>query len=321
MASMEAGQQDTFMTRANAAGQRRVQELVQQYSSVQHIHPAVTTMRRSHADDLAFQQAMNNDLRLISSRSPDMGDHEINMYEAAFLKLMSNTETHAGAIHIYVEEILGLKAVTQPLKLRALTIAVQLRTLFLNLAEKENPPQHSAMLNNHPLEFPFAFTQNASGMQLLSNLEARSNNHLNLDPFTGARQLSQPFAPNVPGRTSSLNQGQSLSRRRMAEVMHEHNGNAYAVALPTRASGDQILENLILSFRDAKNRFRTTASNDEAHLTYAAFLRDIILECFERIARVSPGDPRLDELHQTYVEVTEVIEQRGREVRQFLGMN
>lgn len=96
------------------------------------IHPAITKLRMSPASDLSFQQVMSNDYKLLLTRSSDLEDHEVNIYEAAFLTLMKNAETHPGALALYVEEILGLKVAPERQKFEVLKDAVHVRTLFLN---------------------------------------------------------------------------------------------------------------------------------------------------------------------------------------------
>lgn len=174
--SREATMQASFRARLSATAHGRVTQLVFDYGSIQTMHPAVQILRRSQANDIMFQQAMTNDYKLLCNRSPRLEDYELNIYEAAFAKLMVDVDTHLGAIHIYVEEILGLRAVSQPLKLRALTNAVKVRTMILNFAINENRTQPSPIVENlPPIQCPHVFTQTQSGMQLLNHLAARSN--------------------------------------------------------------------------------------------------------------------------------------------------
>lgn len=128
---MDASMQGAFIAEATAA-RGRFTQLVKDYGSIKAIDPAVVALRRSQANDLMLQQAMSNDYKLFSNRSSNLEDFEINIFEAVFLKLMEDMNTHPGAIQIYVEEILGLKAVAQPLRPRALTNAVRVRTMFMN---------------------------------------------------------------------------------------------------------------------------------------------------------------------------------------------
>ncbi|KAL9004984.1 MAG: hypothetical protein Q9188_002232 [Gyalolechia gomerana] len=159
----EAAMRTSFKARVSVTAHGRVTQLVLDYGSIQTMHPAVTIMRRSQASDIMFQQAMTNDYKLLCNRSLHLEDYEINIYEAAFSKLMADVDTHIGAIHIYVEEILGLRAVSQPLKLRALTNAVQVRTLISNLSSttqlrgivnlSEQPNCHATQMDTSPYEF------------------------------------------------------------------------------------------------------------------------------------------------------------------------
>lgn len=96
------------------------------------IPAVIAVLRASPADDRVFQQVMSNDYRRLRERSPNLEDHEINVFEAAFLTLMRDAATHPGALAIYVEEILGTKMVPDNEKVHALKNTIQVRTLFLN---------------------------------------------------------------------------------------------------------------------------------------------------------------------------------------------
>lgn len=121
-----------------ATAHQRLTQLIKDYGSVNTIHPAVTTLRRSPANDLIFQQAFSNHYKLLLNRSSKLENFELNIFEAAFVRLMEDTKTHAGAIQLYVEELLGLKTFTQPLKLRALMGAVKVRTMFMNRKSQDH---------------------------------------------------------------------------------------------------------------------------------------------------------------------------------------
>lgn len=129
---MEGNLQHAFLAGAAAAHQR-LTKLLKDYGSVETVHPAVTSLRRrSEADGRMLEQAMSGDYQLLLGRSSRLENFEINIFEAAFVRLMEDTKTHPGAMQIYVEELLGLKVVAQPLKPRALSGAVKVRTMFMN---------------------------------------------------------------------------------------------------------------------------------------------------------------------------------------------
>lgn len=109
----------------------RLDRIIDEYSSMSKVSPIIATLRASPADDRMFQQALSNDYQRLQERSPNLEDHEINVFEAAFLILMRDHRYHPGALTIYVEEILGLstKIASDGLKLRN---AIHVRTLFLN---------------------------------------------------------------------------------------------------------------------------------------------------------------------------------------------
>lgn len=110
----------------------RLDRIIDEYSSMTTIPPMIAVLRASPADDGVFQQVVSNDYRRLQERSANLEDHEINVFEAAFLTLMRDAATQAGALAIYVEEILGTKMVPENEKLQALKNAIQVRSLFLN---------------------------------------------------------------------------------------------------------------------------------------------------------------------------------------------
>lgn len=120
-----------FLTTATAATQRH-EQLVKQYCSIKTIHPAVKNLQQSQAAYRMFQDTMSNHYKLLLGRSQDLADYEITVFEAAFMTLIQDAKTHAGAVAIFVDELLGLKPLSQPQKPEALKCAVRVRTLFMN---------------------------------------------------------------------------------------------------------------------------------------------------------------------------------------------
>ncbi|KAI4255550.1 MAG: hypothetical protein L6R42_006677 [Xanthoria sp. 1 TBL-2021] len=127
----------------------RLDRIIDEYSSMTTIPPMIAVLRASPADDRVFQQVVSNDYGRLQERSPNLEDHEINVFEAAFLTLMRDAATHPGALAIYVEEILGTKMVPENEKLQALKNAIQVRTLFLN-PQEANIGQHIFSSIHHP---------------------------------------------------------------------------------------------------------------------------------------------------------------------------
>ncbi|KAL8716492.1 MAG: hypothetical protein Q9225_006183 [Loekoesia sp. 1 TL-2023] len=312
---MDASMQGAFMAGVTAA-RGRFAQLIEDYGSIKAIDPAVVTLRRSQANDLMFQQAMSNDYKLFSNRSSNLEDFEINIFEAAFLKLMEDMNTHAGAIQIYVEEILGLKTLAQPLRLRALTNAVRVRTMFLNLATTKGHIQPSPTLNNPQCQYPIAFTQNESGKQILDNIASRPRNLPVQYPSGELRpKYGHLLSSSIQPKTTI-----NYSRRQIYPLAQTSDGGqgfqTQTNASSTVTTDDPKLADLLSIYNDAKTNFRMTAANTTAHLSFATFLRDRAQQCFECMSKISPGDIRLDELCHTYAEASSVIE-KGEQVSQW----
>ena len=116
----------------------RLDRIIDEYSSMSTIPPVIASLRASPTDDHAFQQALSNDYQRLQRRSPDLEDHEINVFEAAFLILMRDHRFHPGALAIYVDEILSTKTASDSQKYQALKNAIHVRTLLLN--SRFSPP-------------------------------------------------------------------------------------------------------------------------------------------------------------------------------------
>ncbi|KAL8938587.1 MAG: hypothetical protein Q9216_003815 [Gyalolechia sp. 2 TL-2023] len=315
--SREAAMQASLRARISATARDRVTQLVLDYGAIHTMHPAVAILRRSQASDIMFQQAMTNDYKLLCNRSPHLEDYEINIYEAAFSKLMADVDTHIGAIHIYVEEILGLRAVSQPLKLRALTNAVKVRTMISNFAVNENRTQPSPMLNNPPAQYPYAFTQTRSGMQLLNNLAARSNTF-------SAQQLfsNEPHGDNDHGLAvpSSNIQSRSLFNHPEQPIYqstpmdlspHDFQTKSFASlssSSSTSSNNNPTLNDLLPAYHDAIANFRMTAADTTVQLNFARVLRDRAEQCFNCMREVNPGDIRLNDFYESYAEARRAVE-------------
>ncbi|SLM34006.1 hypothetical protein LPUS_02658 [Lasallia pustulata] len=72
---------------------------------------------------------LKHDLRVIRTRSQDLKDHEISIYQKALATLMTNDEDLIPAIELYAEEILGLKLLRPAEKDGVLRQAIETRRL------------------------------------------------------------------------------------------------------------------------------------------------------------------------------------------------
>ncbi|KAL8733564.1 MAG: hypothetical protein Q9166_001972 [cf. Caloplaca sp. 2 TL-2023] len=211
---------------------------------------------------------MSNDYKLLLGRSIDLEDHEINVFEAAFLSLMKDASTHPSALAIYVEEILGLKRVSEKKKLHVLKNAVQVRTLFLNIAAN---PSSGQPVHNPGHLCPLPSAQEASiGLQIFNSIKHPSRSTLHL------KEDDQPKEHRSHGLDGSLD------------------------ATSTGAMDDPTLTEYLAVYREAKIHFEGTEQNTEAYFTIARILRDKAKDCIQYLSRVKPGDSRLAELRSIY---------------------
>ncbi|KAL9013866.1 MAG: hypothetical protein Q9173_001464 [Seirophora scorigena] len=297
---MESELQHAFLAGAAAAHQR-LTKLLKDYGSVETIHPAVTSLRqRSQADGRMLEQAMSGDYQTLLGRSSRLENFEINIFEAAFVRLMEDTKTHPGAIQIYVEELLGLKAITQPLKLRALSSAVKVRTMFLNLAIHDVQPPSSPTYNSPPFLFP----QSESGLQLLSNLQSRAGYAPIRVPVLGVRSGHER---NVQLRNTFNHAEQHV----VPHTLRENNLPSLDNILDptsTAETDDPRLASLLAEHCRYKHTFKMAAASTAGYLILANQLRDSTQKCIHYMSQVKPGDTRLGELCEALEEATAAVE-------------
>ncbi|KAI4267158.1 MAG: hypothetical protein L6R38_008379 [Xanthoria sp. 2 TBL-2021] len=255
----------------------RLDRIIDEYSSMTTIPAVIAVLRASPADDRVFQQVMSNDYRRLRERSPNLEDHEINVFEAAFLTLMRDAATHPGALAIYVEEILGTKMVPDNEKVHALKNTIQVRTLFLNLTVNSSPSQSSPHHNPHHLPRNF----------VPSVQEANVGQHI-------FNSIHHP-APKAMIRKDSLPHHQS-------HRLHTYDGSTDANS--TGAMDDPRLTELLAVYREAKSHFKGTEQNTEVYFTLARILCTKATDCIQYMMKVKAGDARLVELRDTLERVS-----------------
>ncbi|KAI4211605.1 MAG: hypothetical protein LQ351_005646 [Letrouitia transgressa] len=100
----------------------RLDIILNQYGNVQHAHPLWTSILSFDAARCnLFERSLAQELQKIKCSSQDLEDHEINIYQKAFRILMDQPDTYRGAVHIYIDKILGLSTVGDLYRLYALT--------------------------------------------------------------------------------------------------------------------------------------------------------------------------------------------------------
>lgn len=110
--------------------ERRVHELVREYEAVEILHPVISKILETPQRAI-FEKSLEQELKLISSRSSLLEDHEVSIVQKAFMILMDSPEHRVGAVELYVQEIIGLKLIVAKEKDMAFQTAVNARNLFL----------------------------------------------------------------------------------------------------------------------------------------------------------------------------------------------
>lgn len=110
--------------------EHRVLELVLHYEAIEVLHPVISEILETPQFAI-FEKSLEHELKLISSRSKLLADHEISIVQKAFMVLMDNPEHRVGAVELYVQEIIGLRLIVGKEKEEALQTAVNARNLIL----------------------------------------------------------------------------------------------------------------------------------------------------------------------------------------------
>lgn len=110
----------------------RVGSLVNQLRTIKDFPPVVVLLRRSPADHQAFQQNLIHEYNVLRERSHRLRDHEMSIVQKAFVILMGDFSSRAGAIDLYLEEILGLKLVPIEDQVQSCQTSLKARNLVLH---------------------------------------------------------------------------------------------------------------------------------------------------------------------------------------------
>lgn len=109
----------------------KFREIVKIYRRVETLHPIASKMFESPELERMFWSSFTHDLSVIRRRSQNLADGEITAVQKAFEALMEEVDGNA-AIEIYMDEILGLKAIPENDRARTLVRAIQTRDYILN---------------------------------------------------------------------------------------------------------------------------------------------------------------------------------------------
>lgn len=107
----------------------RLKDLLTYYRRTVKLHRTVQVLCRSDQHKQLFKKCLNHELKVIRARSQNLRDHEISIYQKAFVTLMNNGEDHMAGLELYTEEILGLKPLRAVEKIGVLRQAMETRRL------------------------------------------------------------------------------------------------------------------------------------------------------------------------------------------------
>ena len=105
----------------------KVHDIINSYRSVNTLHPVVSDLCQSPDFKQIFWSSLNQDLHVICQRSQTLAHGEITAIQKAFAVLMEKKENIIPAIELYVDEILGLKFVSETDRARILNTMIQTR--------------------------------------------------------------------------------------------------------------------------------------------------------------------------------------------------
>ena len=124
------------MSISSSTQDANVRSIVNSYRSIEILHPIVTSLYESPELKQMFWDTLKHDLHVIHQRSQNLADSEITVIQKAFKHLMDNEEDEIPAVELYVEEILGLRFVSDTEKLQTVASAVEAKDSILSRAFK-----------------------------------------------------------------------------------------------------------------------------------------------------------------------------------------
>ena len=115
------------MTTSYSILDTNVDDVVDSYRSIKTLHPAISDLCQLPEFKKVFWSSLNQDLHVIRQRSQILAHGEITIIQKAFAILMQHEEDVISAIHLYVDEILGLKFVSEAEGATSLNAMIQTR--------------------------------------------------------------------------------------------------------------------------------------------------------------------------------------------------
>lgn len=116
----------------------KMRDIVKDFRCVNTLHPVVSELCQSPELKEAFWASLNQDLHVICQRSQTLAHGEITAIQKAFAVLMENKHL-IPAVGLYVDEILGLKFISE--EGRPTTLATMIQTRQSVLARTSIIPQ------------------------------------------------------------------------------------------------------------------------------------------------------------------------------------
>lgn len=120
---------DISSTLPRSTKEARLLEILNYYRPIEILHSTVEEMCASSVFKEHFQKILQHDLETIKRRSQDVDDHEISLAQKAFVILMDEGD-HIAGIELYVEDIIGLKAVEDRDKIQILKSAAKTKDVI-----------------------------------------------------------------------------------------------------------------------------------------------------------------------------------------------
>lgn len=111
-------------------GDDRLRDILNKYRNLEVVHPMISNLCKDDETKDLFKKCLTQDLSVIEARSQDLVNHEITVYQKAFVILMNNEDDHVGGIEIYIDELLGLSLIKSTDHQQALETAIKARELI-----------------------------------------------------------------------------------------------------------------------------------------------------------------------------------------------
>lgn len=274
-----------------------VRDIVNSYRSANTLHRVVSELCESPEFNDIFCSSLKQDLHVICQRSQILAHGEITAIQKAFAVLMEKKEDLIPAVELYVDEILGLKFVSEADRDTILRTMIQTRHSILDQAFGSKPNQNSTAGNP---ALP------SSSQSAPSDHKPVSEEQLFVsDGSEGSRTSDLPHIAGQHERDSPVDWP--------GAVASEPNG------------GDEKLKRLFIVYHKAKQDFDATPAKTLERTKSAKFLRDTTENCLAYIAakRTRPGteitgDGTMLELRATLEETMAIAEQgSGGKKRRF----